>query len=298
MKKDNMKKNITLILLLITFTGYSQKHEHLTDTIVKTFVPIKTYKQKFTEHLTKKDSINFKFKDNDTLVLVDQFLPKGIYVPYEYKDSLFLNYYKKIAFNHKKGEFSYDTRMRYWKNGIKIFFSKDISKNIRKELMSFASEISKNIDSLNISRVNKLEKSNYVIYYKGSYEYESRMINNKNSDYHIRWAKNNSQIFKGAIRLNTEHFYNDNLKLIKLKELFLKSLGHFIFIDEFECENYFADCNSEKKKFSNLDFEILKHHYSYGICKGTDLATFEEQHEKAKEILKKYNRKMNFIHPN
>jgi hypothetical protein len=30
------------------------------------------------------------------------------------------------------------------------------------------------------------------------------------------------------------------------------------------------------KEFGKKDLEILKYHYSYGICKGTDLIVFEK----------------------
>lgn len=290
-----MKKIVTSIFILTFFIGYTQKLEHTTDTIRKVYIPLKQYKKNFTEQLTKEDTLNFKFKDNDTLVMTNQTLTKGVYVPYEYKDSTFLKYYKKIAFKHENGKYSNETTSKYWKKPIKIFFSKDVSKKVRKELMRFASEVSSEIDSLNITQVKKLENSNYVIYYKGGFEYESRMSNFKNSDYYLYWNGKN-QIYKNTIRLNIDNLFNDKLKLIQLKNLFFKSLGNFKLINEFECENYFADCHSENKEFSNLDLEILKYHYSYGICKGTDLFTFEEQHAKAKETLKKHNRKINFVH--
>ncbi len=291
-----MKKIITSLFLLIFIFGHSQKHEHKTDSIHKIYVPIKQYKKKFTEDLTKEDSLNFKFKDNDTLVMVNQTVSRGVYVPYEEKDSVFLANYKKIAFNHKKGEFSYDTRMKYWEKPIKIFFSKDVSKNVREEFMKFTKEISSEIDSLNISRVRKLEDSNYVIYYSGNYEYESRIHHYKSSNYYAYWSLHSSQIYRNSMRIHIEKEFNDTLVLKKMKDLFLQSLGQFKFLDEFECDNYFANCHSDKKKFSALDLEILKYHYSYGICKGTDLLTFEEQHKQAQELLKEHGIKMNFIH--
>jgi hypothetical protein len=48
-------------------------------------------------------------------------------------------------------------------------------------------------------------------------------------------------------------------------------------------------------KFGKKDLEILKYHYSYGICKGTDLIVFEKNHKDAKETLKG-NSKIEFIH--
>ncbi|AOW20228.1 hypothetical protein [Urechidicola croceus] len=289
------KKTFTLLFAFIVSYGYSQKHEHTIDTIVKNYIPLKLYKRSFTEKLTKKDSLNFKFKDNDTLVLVDNFIPKGVYVPYEFKDSIFLNHYKKIAFNHKKNKFSYDTKMKYWKDDIKIFFSKSISKNDKKQLMRLASELSSKVDSLNIYQVRKLEDSNFTIYNKGDYEYETRMGNYSKSYYYIHW-NGKSQIYKGNIRLVNENQFSDDESIMKLKRLFIQALGHFKLNNDLECENYFANCDTNKKFLTELDLEILKYHYSYGICKGTDLATFVEQHIIAKEALKEHNHRINFAH--
>jgi hypothetical protein len=57
--------------------------------------------------------------------------------------------------------------------------------------------------------------------------------------------------------------------------------------------------NWEKGKIydAKLDFEIIKYHYSYGICKFTDLETFEENHTHAKEAIKNGG-KMFFTHSN
>ncbi|MDC9723978.1 MAG: hypothetical protein PSN34_14565 [Urechidicola sp.] len=292
---NSIKKLATFLLLGMSIAGYSQKHEHTTDTIYKAYIPINEYKKNYTELLTKNDTLSFKFNENDTLVLLKNYISKGVYVPYEFKDSTFLKYYKKIAFNHPKGVYSENTKSKYWKDDIRIYFSKSVSRHVKRELLKFTEEISSNIDSLKISQVKKIEDSNYIIYYKGDYEYENRLKNKTKSTYYMYWNGRN-QIYKNTIKIVEEGLFNDELKLLKMKNLFLQSLGRFKFVDEFGCENYFANCGSNNKHFTTLDFEILKYHYSYGICKGTDLATFEEQHEKAKEILKKDNYNMNFIH--
>jgi hypothetical protein len=51
-----------------------------------------------------------------------------------------------------------------------------------------------------------------------------------------------------------------------------------------------------KKRSLKKDLEILKYHYSYGICKGTNLETFEKNHSDAKAALKKGNSKFYFLH--
>jgi hypothetical protein len=49
------------------------------------------------------------------------------------------------------------------------------------------------------------------------------------------------------------------------------------------------------KRIWKKDLEILKYHYSYGICKGTDLIVLKKNHKNAKETLKG-EFKIEFIH--
>ena len=286
---------LTLFLVfLFTYSSYSQEKTQKHQT--RTYMPISMYKTKYNKPLTKKDTLNFKLKGSDTLVLVENYVPrKGVSVPYEYKDSTFLNYYKKVAFNHTKGEYSKDTKMKYWKDDIKIFFSKSVSKKEKKELISFAKTISSQIDSLNIYQVKRVEDSNFVIYYNGDYDYESRLVDKKTSDF-LYWNGKN-QLYKAAIKIDPNKYFNSKLRLYKLKENLVTAIGYFKLIDDFSCDSYFSNCYSANKSLTKLDMELLKYHYSYGICKGTNLETFEEQHETAKETLKKRNRKINFRHP-
>ncbi|HXJ99692.1 MAG TPA: hypothetical protein VNJ50_12645 [Gelidibacter sp.] len=288
-----MKQAIFLIVLFLFTTVVLAQNN--TITTVRRYMPIKMYKTKFDKPLTKNDTLNFRFTENDTLVLLeDQTPPKGISVPYEPKDSTFLNYYKKIAFNHKNDVYSNKSSMKYWKNDINIFFSQSVSKKTKKDFMSFVKQIDKAVDSLRIKEVKNVEDSNYTIYYSGDYEYEPRMFNYKTSDYYIYW--NNNKIYRGAIRLDKNALFGDALLQYKMREFFIKSLGYFKFIDDFDCESYFSNCYSPKKELSQMDLELLKYHYSYGICKGTDLKTFEEQHARAKETFQKTGQHIFFLH--
>ncbi len=294
-----MNKKILLILLLISsFFSYSQHTKGLkkTEHLRTVYMKIKDYKNKYKKQLTKTDSLNFKIINNDTLIKVTNYKsPKGVPVDYEFKDSLFLNYYKKIAFNHKNDSVSSKTKMIYWKKPIKIYFSKSIKGKTKKSFLKFTSYLSKNIDSLNISEVRKVENSNYIIYYKGDFEYESRMYNYKNTDYYMYWNGNN-QIYKCALKIDSENNFNEKLRLYNMKDYFFRSLGNFKLSNEFKCESFFSNCYSNQKRITNFDLALIKYHYSYGICKGTDLKTFEEHHKKAKKIMKKKNHKMQFFH--
>lgn len=290
-----MKFSIFSFLFILPFLLNAQHHID-TNVVVKSYMPIKLYKENYTRNLTKNDTLNFRIKDNDTLVLItDDIKSKGRVVPYEPKDSTFLYYYKKVAFNHKDNDFSKNTSMKYWKSDIKIYFSPSVTNKTKNNLMSFAKEISKNIDSLNIYQVKHIEESNYIIYYFGDYEYEPKMVNYKSSDYYIYWNKN--RINRGSIKLDTKKFFNEKLIQHKLREFFIQSIGHFKLIDDFDCESYFSDCYAPDKKLTALDLEILSYHYSYGICKGTSLEIFEEQHKNAQEIYEKTGHLIRFIHP-
>jgi hypothetical protein len=75
------------------------------------------------------------------------------------------------------------------------------------------------------------------------------------------------------------------------------SLGYFIPQADEKCSSYFSNCTTNDKVLSKEDLEILKYHYSYGICKGTDLETFEENHKSAQNTLSKGpNNKHFFTH--
>lgn len=288
-------KPIILLIFLTSNYVFSQ-YENDSLVVTKRYMKLQDYNKRFSnEPLTKTDSSNFMYRDNDTLVLLkNSNRPKGIIVPYEYKDSTFLNYYEKIAFNHPNDSINLKTSMKYWKDDIKIFFSKSVSKKTKKNLMKFAKTIDKAVDSLRISEVKSLEDSNYVIYYKGDYEYESKLMSNDNSTDYLWWRHN--KIYRYSVKLNTEKLFSEHLIQYKMREYFIKSLGYFKLIDDFECESYFAKCYSSDKKLTVLDLEILRYHYSYGICKGISLEAFREQHKNAKELYKNTGHLIHLIH--
>ncbi|MGY0392580.1 hypothetical protein ACW5R3_08510 [Bizionia sp. KMM 8389] len=292
-----MKTTFITSLFLVGFLVFSYAQESSKTHTIKKYMTLKSYQLAYKKPLTKQDSLNLVYRENDTLVLItDNMVPKSVSVPYEFKSANFLNYYKKIAFR-TTGIDSVDKSnvMRYWKDPIRIYFSKSISKKVKKDLMSLAKSISSKVDSLNISEVKNIEESNYVIYYFDDYEYDLAMKNYKYTDYYLHW-NNKNQVYRCGLKVNRKLFFNDRLISEKLKELFVGSLGHFKLSDDFSCESYLSNCQSENKQLTELDIALLQYHYSYGICKGTDLESFEEQHEKAKSILKEHNTLINFMH--
>jgi hypothetical protein len=287
---------IIALIISLSFINAQNRSEIQSDTLF--FIP----KIVFKHHYKKTDSIGFKINGNDTLIKVSKVIKHkkkpGVRVAYEYKDSTFLEYYKKLAFQNYKSKDSLDTKpMKYWKGPIKIFFAKSIKNDVTKNVMNFVKSLNKEVDSLSIYKVKRLEDSNYVIYSDQDYQYESKMNTTNAADYYISWRGNN-QIFKGSIRINKSKLTSTKIQILKIQEMFIGSLGWFKFTNDLDCDSYFSDCHSDNKQLTALDWELLKYHYSYGICKGTTRNVFEEQHRQSKEMIKKYGKKskMYFLH--
>ena len=231
------------------------------------------------------DTIGYMISRKDTLVFFNESDDENIIRvsrPFEYRDSTFISLYKKIAFNDAvKDKVNKTVSLKYWKSEIKIYFTNSIPKKSRKSLLHFAELISNGIDSLKISEVKDINNSNYVIYQENDYNYSDGLKNSK-TDFYISWNGRNI-IQKGFIKMNSEEYFNEKIYNLKLQELFLKSLGFFKFTDAIDCENYFSNCFTVNKKFSAVDKELLKYHYSYGICKGVTEETFDELHHKAND---------------
>ncbi|WP_299335353.1 DUF2927 domain-containing protein [uncultured Psychroserpens sp.] len=243
--------------------------------------------------------MSFLIQGKDTLVKTNT-NPKtgGITVPYEYKDSTFLSYYTKVAFRLKNDSTDKKQTMKYWKQPIRVYITKNFSKKVEREFKKFAKSTINHIDSLQIEFVNKLEDSNFIVYSQKDDNYEPKINIDNQSAYYMYWNKNN-QITKFSMRINTDFYFSDKLKLMEMKRYFIQSLGYFQWIEDFICKSYFSTCSSTEKELTFLDIELLKYHYSYGICKGTDLETFMDQHAKAKALLSENPKnKMNFIHTN
>lgn len=295
-----IKKTILIVFSVFTLLSYSQdsiKHENHS----RFYMPIKQYVKKFGI-ISKKDSLQFIFKDKDTLVLLTtDKKPNSVSVPYLYRDSVFLEIYKEVVFNksNQKRWSKKKLRIKYWKDDIKLFFDKSVSKNTKYELIKFTKELSKKVDSLTIYEVSKKEDSNYFIYEineKNSYHYDEKIKGKDGVNYYVNWD-GRQRLYKCTLEINSLILFNKIHLKNSVKQDFFKSLGQFHNTDLLDCESIFSGCYKENESsLTTLDLELLKYHYSFGINKGTDLQKFEEQHAKAKEILKEHNHKMNFIH--
>ena len=271
----------------------------------RAYMPLWQYKKTHKEAITKKDSINFLFKEKDTLILISDkdFYKnqKRVSVPYEPKSDEFLETYKDIVYkkhdsygNIRKGKKEF---MRLWEAPIKIYFAPKLDNYYKKAIKKAVKALS-SIDSLKISFVKDLNKSNYIIYQiddKNSYQYSNNLKKNKYVDYYIYWEKGKIYDAKLEINLIENSTIDKKENATILLQNFHQTLGRFFTTSKLPCNSVFSNCNSSKKELTKLDFEIIKYHYSYGICKFTDLETFEENNQKAKEIIKKGGT-MNFTH--
>lgn len=280
-----MNKHIVLIILILISSFYVNAQHDIEKSIPFStdvrYMNIKSFEKTFKRKLTKNDSINFKFIPGDTLVLLTKIDEKKFKTfNFEYKDDTFLDLYKKVAFNKKSKSKDDKYYLRYWKTPIDVYFSESISNKRKKKFMSFVKKNIKGIDSLQINFVNNINESNFIIYLKNDFQYCKNM-EKTNHDYYISWDR--SIINKGFIKMDDELYFNDILFNESLNTLFIQTLGHFSLTDELNCSNYFSICKTTKKEFSKLDYELLKYHYSYGICKGIDEESFDNLHLKARE---------------
>jgi len=289
----------SLFLFIALFTGISVfAQDSLMKHGAKKYISLKLYEDTFGKPA---DTTEIRYKDNDTLVRVPlDFNPyKGknyIKVEYVPKDSTFLSIYKNVVYNTGKSSGAKE-RMRYWKEDVKIYFDKSVPASHAKELMQFAKELSADVDSLTISQNFIPEKANYLVYFLNrdhKTDYEPRIGNSKGG-YYISW-NGKQQIYDGKLKINTELVKSDKYQLSLLKFHFFKSLGYFKSSSQLDCSSYFSACNTQRE-LSAKDLEILKYHYSYGVCKGTDLESFTElTNSMNKKLEEEPNAKLYVVH--
>ncbi|WP_194852034.1 hypothetical protein [Nonlabens antarcticus] len=227
------------------------------------------------------------FKDQDTLIRA-RFETKAndslISVPYDYRSKEFTDLYKKVAFVDPNRNDTIPARMRYWKDEMRVYFAEEVDRKDKKGLTAFADEIFKQVDSLKIRIVRKLEDANFIVYYSNHYEFEPRMSKTAHIDYYLSW--NGAFIDRGFLRVDKERYFNDDQRLQSLKRYFFRTLGYFNGTNSLDCGSYFSTCSNAEDSLSQLDLELLQYHYSYGICKGVTLQTYDEQLESAQTYKK------------
>ena len=275
-------------LILFTTQLYSQDTLAIKRTS-RIYINIKTFQEKEIA-LTRKDSADFMFQGQDTLVLVSKEFAEDLLkleenqvkVKYEPKDDEFLEKYKKVVFGNEDNT---KTTLKIWKEDVKIYFDTSVPKLHTVALMDFALGLSTAVDSLTIREVASKEESNYLVYYlnnENDEDFEPR-INKTTSGYYLNW-NTKQQITKASLKVNTQTIKNERYQIANLKFNFFRSLGYFGESSSRECRSYLSTCPMIRSLTSD-DMEILKYHYSYGICKGTGRKEFEQTHARMKEIL-------------
>lgn len=293
-----MRSLIHYYFLLCSTIIFAQHHTASSEVKV-TLMNYKSYKEYKKLKDNKIDSLGFSVEKGDTIIQVRGYEIKGVQVAYEEKDSIFLERYKQLVFNKKyqKKENKLLPRMRTWKNEIKIYFDQSVNTYNKKKLTDFLQYIDKEVDSLKISFVKIKNESNYLIYSiesSNDVNLDPRILNKEG--YYLQW-NGKQNIYACSLKINNQLDLSKEEILTNTKILLVKSLGYFYNdYDNSNCTSYLSACKSDNKEFDERDLEILKYHYSYGICKGSDIETFEKNHKDAQDALKRGSVKMYFIH--
>ena len=287
------KKNILYLLLFISLAIFAQQNRQIR------LIKLEDYKKKYPNKKINLDTHFYRIHNNDTLVEDnDKRYLNAKSVEYEPKDSLFLEVYKDIVYQKYQVSGNKNQYMKLWKESLKIYFAPSLNQFYRNKIEDAANNLSQNIDSLDIKFVNNINASNYIIYQldeNNSKKYSEDIINNNYVNYYIKW--NRSRIYDAKLELNLNKYknvsrdVNANFLLVN----FYKTLGQFHNTSKVSCESVFSTCNSNEKKLTDFDFEVIKYQYSYGICKFTNLEDFEENHKIAKDRISK-GEKMIFMH--
>jgi len=277
------KRILLLIFTCISFVGFAQLRPDS-----EGLVSIQDFMEetKMTKKMIPDSALIIR--GNDTLIKISGFTPLSedlISVPYDFRSRQFTDLYTTVAFKDPNVKDTVPARMRYWKDGMRIYFADEVERSDVKGLTNFAQVISSKVDSLDISVVNKLEDANYVVYYKDHYDFEPRMNTNNFLDYYLYWK--GAYINKGFLRVSKERYFNDAERLKLLKAYFFRTLGYFEPTRELGCGSYFSTCSDVSESLSQLDLELLQYHYSYGVCKGVTQKTYLEQLERAEEYRNK-----------
>ncbi len=291
---------ILVLILSISFSSVAQNTEIKSHR--RSYLKLAEYKNKFPDKKIVFTKGKYQVYKNDTLILIeDKAYLNRVSVPYEEKDSTFLEIYKDIVYrkySNKESASRQKEYMRLWNRPIKIYFASSLDSYYKDVVFKAATSLSEKIDSLNISFVKEAKDANYVIYQikdENPIQYTSKINNNNYIDYYISWNRN--RIYDTALEVNLLKYkqFPKEIHANYILQNFYQTLGRFYKTNKLPCKSMFSVCNKSNKQFTEKDLELLKYHYSYGICKFTDLKTFEEIHNKTKAKLKKGNR-VRFYH--
>ncbi len=218
--------------------------------------------------------------------LPDSVLNNAVKVPYEPKSDAFLDTYMEVVYRRSAYPDSTNRfRMRLWKEPVKVYVDPSVPVEDARALKEFARQIDGAVDSLRIEFVSSVDSSNYIVYQTNpqfNNQYEPRLSASLEG-YYLYWK--GAAITQGFLKIDTEAFRDTGIRKAVLLWRFYLSLGHFQPLGNPPCTAYLSQCFSSEKEISESDLEILKYHYSYGICKGTGIIEFMKQHRLARESL-------------
>jgi hypothetical protein len=246
--------------------------------------------------MKKDDFVPFDHTSQSTLP--DSVLKNAVRVPYEPKSDVFLEKYMEVVYRQTTSPDSTNkSRMRLWKAPLKIYVDPSVTEEDKQALEDFAERIDLAVDSLRIAFVPSPEASNYIVYYTSeefTSQYEANLLSSREG-YYIYWK--GGQITRGSLKVDATAIKDPAIRRGLLLWRFYLSLGYFEPLGNLPCTEYLSRCFSPDKELSESDLEILKYHYSYGICKGTRITEFKEQHRLARESMAQNpNNEFYFIH--
>ena len=292
-----MKNILLLFFLFLCNPGFSQD---TTDLSRASNAKVSlSYLRSNNIPLSKEDSLNFEIKDGDTIVsisieLLTQIREKQTRVPYEPREKDFLETYEQVVFGTPD---KWDTAtLKIWKEPVRLYFDPSVPKEHQKALLGFANKLSEDIDSLQIQKVSKRSKANYLIFYRhneADFDLEPRIRNNRNSGFYVNW-NGQQQLNRGIVKINAYKIPLAKDQLDLLKYHFFKALGYFYSSPKLPCKSYLSSC-PVKRVLVKEDLELLKYHYSYGIAKGVDIENFRKIHQDYQELLEKYPDSRHYI---
>ncbi len=217
-------------------------------------------------------------------------MPYTVTAPLTLKDSSFIKKYKRIVFGNTDAKTPNNSKLINWAAPIYIYFDKTVPEKHSEQLMSFAEDLSKDIDSLSISRVWDKSASNYLVYYlndDNSIDYQPK-IKSKYVGGYIKWGSD-CIIDNGYLRVDTRNKMPKQMLLLHAKVHFYRSLGYFQTIDdETHVIDYLNSAFANKKVLSQFDKDVVKYHYSVNVGRGMTKKMFETIQNMKTNVLEKH----------
>ncbi len=256
----------TFIALIITSFINSSFSQNNTDDIIP-------YKRSFSIKKNELDKNEEKILiDNDTLY-VNQSLHYNLshLNSGSYSREKILTLYRSLVFHNSNEKTKNAVYLKQWNDDITICIDKKLPKQVIKDFKTFFSDINKyNIDNLNISFTNNIEKANFYIkttskiINEEDYKFDSEEVKDKSllygATYDLTTDKNN-KFYNGILLVNPSQSNSESRLLRQLKQLFYSSLGNFCinsYIDESSL--LYKNCTN-LKTISQLDIDLLRIHY-------------------------------------